>query len=644
MFHKSKIETKYSLWSNVGMAWKDMKIFGTRYYVYFIVNMVIQVIIPFFLVLVPAEVLRLLQTKVALSEILIKISIWIGGILVLNLIRTFVEQEIKKMGTMLADIQYWSKLDKKILSCDINELEDPVSRKRLSEVRGYLSSSDGMGQYDGVLGFYMYGSAFVINVAGFLLYALMAGRLHVLLLLLLVVTSVINCIAKSRSIQYQFKHMDPFWENNSRFWYLKRESINTEKAKDIRMYGMYDWFKNALDKNTKEATKLYGEVEKHHYYASIIINITAFVRDACSYLFLIYLMIQGKMEVAEFLIYIGIVAGFGTWISKIVESFTYIKKINLGLSRFREYVGEVVQEEWKVQEKTEVSSNCKTIEFEDISFEYGDKKVFEHFSLTLHAGEKIALVGINGAGKTTLMKLLCGLYPLSEGRILLDGVDIRTIEKERYRRYISILFQDISILPFSIAENVSCAWSNQEEELLSAKQFDTNYSRAFSKVNTNHQENQFDEARLLQCLEKTKLLEKILKLPKGIHTSLTKILDSEGIQLSGGETQRLMLARALYKDAPILILDEPTAALDPIAESELYEEYAELCEGKVSIFISHRLSSTRFCDRILFLENGKIMEEGNHDSLMKQSGKYANMYQIQSHYYQKEVEKLEAGI
>ena len=624
------------------MAWKDIKVFGYRYYGYLLVNIMIQIIIPFLLILIPAEVLRILQSEMLLSDLLIRISVWIGGILLLNLVRTFVDNEIKKMGIMLSDIQYWSKLNKKVLSCDISELEDSVSRKRLSEVRGYLSDMDGMGQYDGVLGFYMYSSAFIINVGGFLLYALMAGRLHILLLLLLVLTSVVNCIAKSKAIRYQFEHMDPFWENSSRFWYLKRESINTEKAKDIRMYGMYQWFNKALDKNTKEATKLYADIQRHHYYSNLTINLTSFLRDACSYLFLIILVMQGKMEVAEFLIYVGIVAGFGTWISKIVESYTYIKRINLGISKFREYAGEEVQEADK--EEIAIPKVCNNIVFEDVSFGYGDKMIFEHFSLTLQAGEKVALVGINGAGKTTLMKLLCGLYPLSGGRILIDGVDIKTMDKEQYRRYISILFQDISVLPFSIAKNISCAWTKREEELLGTKQFDTDYSRAFSKVDKNLQDNKYEEEKVLKCLEQTKLLNKVQKLPNGIHTSLTKILDSEGIQLSGGETQRLMLARALYKDAPILILDEPTAALDPIAESELYEEYAGFCKGKISIFISHRLSSTRFCDRILFLENGKILEEGNHESLMRQAGEYAKMYQVQSHYYQKEVEKLEAGI
>lgn len=156
--------------------------------------------------------------------------------------------------------------------------------------------------------------------------------------------------------------------------------------------------------------------------------------------------------------------------------------------------------------------------------------------------------------------------------------------------------------------------------------------------------NSYDEQRVITCLQQTKLYDHIEQLQDGIHTVLTQNLDPKGIELSGGQTQRLMLARALYRNAPILILDEPTSALDPIAESELYEEYAKLCADKISIFISHRLSSTKFCDRILFMEHGTILEEGTHEELIKKQGGYAHMYQIQAHYYQKEEEKHEAGI
>lgn len=643
MLNRDEIRKRYSIWSNLKKALSDIKIIGYVYYAYLVLDIITQILVPFLLILIPAEVIRLLQSRMELSELLLDVSLWIGLILSLNLVRTYVHQEYDKMGLMLTDVQYWRRLEKKVLSCEITQFEDEKERERLWEVLGSLNQGDGMNHYSGVRGLYVYGSALVINIGGFLLYAILAGKLHPLLLLLLLFTAILNCYAKSRAIKYQFNHMEFFWENSSRFWYLKKESINTEKAKDIRMYHLYNWFQRALGQNTKEATKIYNDVQKHHFYGNIVMCVTSLLRDGFSYGFLIYQLMQGNMDVAEFLVYIGIVAGFGTWISQIVENYTYLRKISNEISIFRDYVGEEVKENEK--EQLTIPSVCHSIIFEDVSFGYGNTMLFEHFSLRIDAGEKVALVGMNGAGKTTLMKLLCGLYPLSGGRILIDGVDIATMEKEQYYRYISILFQEVKVLPFTIGKNVSCAWTNAEQRQMEEKKYDNRYSRAFAKVSSNDiHGNVYDEEKVVQCLKQAKLWDKVQTLPKGIHTNLTQILDRSGIKLSGGETQRLMLARALYKDAPILILDEPTAALDPIAESELYEEYSSLCENKISVFISHRLSSTRFCDRILFLEHGKILEEGNHDSLMKMNGKYADMYRIQSHYYQKEVKKHEAGI
>ncbi len=643
MLDREKIRQQYSLWSNLKRALTDMKIMGYMNYIYLVLDITTQIIVPFLLILIPAKVIQLLQKRVGLMQLLLEIIVWIGLITVLNIIRTYSHHKFDKMGSMISDIQYWRRLEKKVLACDILQFEGGKQRERLWEVIGCLNDRDGMSHYSGVKGLYIYSSALLINLGGFILYAFYAAKLHPILLVVLILTAVMNCYAKLRAIRYEFSHMGGFWENSSRFWYLKKESINTQKAKDIRMYHMYHWFKKALSKNTEEATKIYSDVQKHHYYGNIVMYVTSFFRDGIAYGFLIYQLMQGKLEIAEFILYLGIVAGFGTWISQIVESYTYLRKISDRISMIWGYVGE----EQEDMDQTEVllPKTCHSITFEDISFGYGEQLIFKHFSLSLKAGEKLALVGMNGAGKTTLMKLLCGLYPLSDGRILIDGRDVATMSKEEHYRYISILFQEVQVLPFSIAKNISCTWTDSERLTMEEDTNQSRYSWAFAAVDSKDiHMNPYDEEKVIESLEQAKLWDKVQTLPNGIHTTLTKILDPAGIKLSGGETQRLMLARALYKDAPILILDEPTAALDPIAESDLYEEYSKLCKDKISIFISHRLSSTRFCDRILFLEQGKIVEEGNHEALIKMEGKYADMYRIQSHYYQREVEKNEAGI
>lgn len=661
MINREDARKKYPLWKNMWQALLDMKLAGNRYYIYLFLDIVIQILVPFFMVLIPAGVVELLQRRVTLSSLLFSIALWIGGILILNLIRTYVHEKLNNMSMVLTDVQYSRKIQYKVMNCDLKQLEGETERERLYEAMGTLRGGDGTGKLSGVIGLYMYGIALIVNVGGVLLYASLVGGLNPLILLILILTSVINYYVKSRAIKYQFKNMGKFWDNNGRFWYLKMESINTEKTKDIRMYNMHDWFDKALHENTEEATGYFDDIHTHHFYGNVVIKLVAILRDSFAYGFLIYQLIKGNMDITQFIAYLGIVTGFGVWISEIVNSYTYLKKINDGIALFYDYVNdvkdiEVINKSYKgedVKPREDVNmkkskkayNTCNSIVFEDVTFGYGDKMIFEHFNLSLKAGEKLALVGVNGAGKTTLMKLLCGLYPLNGGRILINGQDISKMSREECYKSISILFQDVNVLPFTIGKNVACAWTKEEMETIDNYDEENLAGIAFEKVDrAAFKNNDYEEDKIIDCLQKAKLLDKIKSLPRGIKTPLTQVLDAEGIRLSGGETQRLMLARALYKEAPILILDEPTAALDPIAESELYEEYARLCENKISVFISHRLSSTRFCDRIIFLEHGKIVEEGTHENLMSKNGSYASMYQIQSHYYQKELERDEAGV
>ena len=212
---------------------------------------------------------------------------------------------------------------------------------------------------------------------------------------------------------------------------------------------------------------------------------------------------------------------------------------------------------------------------------------------------------MNGAGKTTLVKLICGFYDPTEGRVLLNGKDIREYNRRDYYTLFSAVFQEFSVLPATIAANVA------------------------------QTETDIDYSRVADCLERAGLTQKISSLPNGVESLLNRDIYEDAVDLSGGEMQRLMLARALYKDSPVILLDEPTAALDPISERELYEKYNEMTHGRSSVYISHRLASTRFCDRIILVENKGIAEQGTHSELLAKGGRYAELFGVQSKYYRK---------
>ena len=258
-------------------------------------------------------------------------------------------------------------------------------------------------------------------------------------------------------------------------------------------------------------------------------------------------------------------------------------------------------------------ANMDYLVIEDIHKSFYGVEVLKGVSFSAASGEVHGLLGGNGAGKSTLVKLVCGLYQPSRGKIYLDGQDVSKLSRREYRREFAVVFQEVFAFSFPLGKNVPC---RREEDI--------------------------NRERLKECLQKADLWERVQEMEKQEHTYLNKDVDASGINLSGGELQKLMLARALYKDSPVVILDEPTAVLDPIAESSMYDKYYEMTREKTSIFISHRLSSTKFCDRILYMDKGRITEEGNHVQLMEKQGAYAYMFHTQAQYYQED-EKKEKG-
>ena len=373
------------------------------------------------------------------------------------------------------------------------------------------------------------------------------------------------------------------------------------------MFGLKAWFEELYDATMRLYQAFAAKRESVYIWTNIIDLVLTVLRNGVAYAYLIWLTIENGLPVSKFLLYFTAMSGFTQWVSGILNSFSQLHKQSLELSTLREFL------EWPEPFKFNEGKPLKKaldkpyeIRLENVSYRYPEAKenTLSHVELTVKAGEKLAIVGLNGAGKTTLVKLICGFLDPTEGRVLLNGEDIRQYNRKDYYALFSAVFQDFSVLEVSVKENV-------------AQRVDD-----------------IDIERVWRCLDEAGLTETVKALPKGIDTPIGRLVYEDGVELSGGQTQRLMLARALYKNGPILTLDEPTAALDPIAENDIYQKYSQMTNGRTSIFISHRLASTRFCDRILFIKGGNIAEEGSHEQLLKLGGEYARLFEVQSKYYQ----------
>jgi ATP-binding cassette subfamily B protein len=308
------------------------------------------------------------------------------------------------------------------------------------------------------------------------------------------------------------------------------------------------------------------------------------------------MLLKGSIDLSQFVLFVGAITQLSTFIDNLFSTFEDAFRASNDVTVIMDFLSISTNnnreppEEW-IGKKLEV-------EFKNVSFSYGDNVIIDELSFCIRGGEKIAVVGENGAGKSTIIKLMCGLLKPTFGNIYVNGVSLQTIDGTAYQTLISSVFQDILILPFTIAQNVAAV----SDELI-------------------------DKDRVMECLHKAGL-----EL-SDIDLKLDKAANADGIELSGGQKQKLMIARTIYKDAPLVILDEPTSGLDPIAESRLYEEYSKFTANKTAVFVSHRLASTSFCDRILFIENGKIAESGTHVELLRFGGKYSDMFNSQRKYY-----------
>lgn len=441
---------------------------------------------------------------------------------------------------------------------------------------------------------------------GFIVYLALLTNLNLWLAALVAATTAVSYFASKRINEWGYLHRSEELELTKRIEYANKTATSREFAKDIRMFGLRGWLEELWGSTMRLYSAFCAKRERKYIWANIIDIVLTFLRNGIAYAFLIGITVKNGLPASQFLLYFAALSGFAQWVVEILDKLSVMHKQSLDISTIREFLDWDEPFDLNGGERIAFEPNKQyEIRLDNVSFRYpkADKDTLSHINLTVHPGEKLAIVGLNGAGKTTLVKLVCGFLDPTEGRILLNGEDIRKFNRNDYYALFSAVFQEFSVLDVTVKENVAQCVDG------------------------------IDETRVWQCIDKAGLTEKIQSLPKGIETHLGRRVFKDGVEFSGGQTQRLMLARALYKNAPILVLDEPTAALDPIAENDIYQKYNDMTHGRTSFFISHRLASTRFCDRIIFVDGGKIAEEGTHDELLKNGGGYAYLFEVQSKYY-----------
>ena len=593
-----------SVFKNIRIA---LKAWFKRYPSAFVlvpVYLAIRIATPFINTLIPSMAIRSIsQGEVKSFVILISLSLLIFTVInaASNIMGTYVQAQ--RTYTRLAG--YTADFAHKTLMTDYQNIEPQKKQKILGKAANSLSSN-----WKGVEHLMIQTTEFSILTFGILTYGSAVLILDWKILLVTLAMFVFDVTLRNHAIKYS----DSKREESSEIWrkknYIMQKSLNVSAGKDIRIYQLGNWFHKLLCEVVLARGRLEKKLQLRWYFPTVSGTFFNFSRDFIAYSILIKRVLDGQMDIATFTLYLGIISGFTGWIYSLSERFNNIRRSSHEFNDYHAFMNLPDKERKQVTAEVSPDKRAPEITFKNVSFAYPDveKNTIQNLDFTIKAGEKIALVGNNGAGKTTVVKLLCGLYDQTQGQILIDGKTIDDIGLDNYQDKISVLFQDTNPMAFTIEENI-----------------------------TGLEGGKGDASKLEDCLKKSGLWEKVQSLPQKEKTHITQTFSEDGILLSGGETQKLLLAKAIYKNGSFLILDEPTSALDPLAESKIYEEYNNLAEGKTAVFISHRLASTKFCDRIMFLENGSIVECGSHDELMKKGGKYKEMFDIQAQYYREEV-------
>lgn len=588
---------KYSIWSNYRYTYEPLWKKKKKIALCTVVEAVFYVLVPIVGMMITSMIIGSLERGIAMSDLVLRILTAFVVYGILNMVKGYLDARGGEQYIEVRTELFIMDQIEKDLTVSMEQYEDKEIHKLKEKSDECLWNN-----MAGLEGFFRHNSELLKSVLGLLVYALLVGSMNWIILLMLVAMSAVSAAVAYAVTRYYQKIKDPLAEQHMTMHYINREVDDVAGGKDIRIFGLRGWIIGKFDAAIAGCRRLYFHWDMRSYGSNILDTVLDAARDLVCYLYLI-LQLSNGMRLSEFVFYLGLVAGFSNWIGMISKSVVAVRQDSDSINDLRAYLD--LEEEQSSGEAVDCAAwtNIEIV-FDHVSYRYcgAAEETLHDVSFRLASGEKLALVGVNGAGKTTIVKLMSGLYLPTSGTVYVNGVSTRELDRKRYFAKQAAIFQEPFQTSYSIAENI-----------------------ALSEA--------YDREKVWEVLVQAGLDQKVKSLEGGMDTHLGKDIKPDGIALSGGELQKLLLARALYRDAALVLLDEPTAALDALAETEIYEKYQTLLHGKSVLFISHRLASTRFCDRIIFLSGGCVREQGTHGELMQRQGAYYEMFQVQSRYY-----------
>ena len=608
---RNKEHTTHGVLNNFRFMLKEQWNFEKKPVFVWLIRIFSELVVSLTAIYFPKAVLDSISRSISSSEFLFHIVILTVVLVIFRYLSFYSEQSIIIGAIRILNMCFYLGKDWKTLDMDYSIATSKEGKMKIEKGHSAINRN----VYVNMASYYINLTEFLKSVLVLISFSTVILLLDPVVILILLITYLIDGVISVKVQKGKNSVKEERASVNRRLGYVLDDIGNSLMAKDIKIYKMMNWINENTDKYIKESNELEKRVLRKDTNQHLAEALLVFVRTGGAYFYLLWKMFHSNMTIGDFTLYFGAITGLGQWLSQIV---TRIGNLTIANYLVDDYRNLIETKDHMNREKSSVNPNVKAaceIKFEDVSFQYEgtDRPILNHINLTIHKGEKLALVGNNGAGKTTLIKLACGLLPPKSGKIFFNGIDISEYNRDEYYKMISASFQNVCLLPMSIAMNVG--YNN---------------------------ENSINREKLHKAVKLAGLEEKLLSLPYGMDTELVPSVTEGGINLSGGETQKLMLARAIFKEAPLIVMDEPTAALDPIAEQEMYLKYNELTKNRTAIYISHRLSSTKFCDRIILLDHGIIVESGTHDELMNLSGKYKELYDVQSQYYKGDAVEVEA--